>query len=95
MGVPLATVVLICDTFDNNFGFKNDFAKYLKESCWYCSEKYFPKYAFAWKFFIKFVRLILAAVSINGLMTNHKVWLIDISWSMIIPVVCWSSHMFC
>ena len=52
--VTLAIVVFISDTFDNNFGVKNDSTKYLKESCWYCSEKYFsfkyvPKYAFAWK----------------------------------------------
>ena len=26
-------VVWIYDTFDNNFGIENDFAKYLKENC--------------------------------------------------------------
>ena len=30
----LAIVVWIGDTFDNNFGFTNDFTKYLKDSCW-------------------------------------------------------------
>ena len=29
-------VVWIYDTFDNNFEIKNDFTKYLKESCWLC-----------------------------------------------------------
>ena len=27
-------VVWIYDTFDNNFGNENDYAKYFKESCW-------------------------------------------------------------
>ena len=47
-------VVWIFNTFDKNFGIKNDFTKYLKESCWLCSDphfsfKYFSKNAFAWK----------------------------------------------
>ena len=32
--VPQEIVVWIFDTFDNNFGIKDDFIKYLKESCW-------------------------------------------------------------
>ena len=33
--VPLAIFVCISDTFENNFGIRNDFTKYLKEGC-YC-----------------------------------------------------------
>ena len=89
-------VVLINDTFDNNFGVKNDFTKYLKESCWYCSEKYFsfkyfPKYAFCLEDFIKFGRQLLVTVSINGL-RNVKLRVVssvlnNISPSNIIPTL--------
>ena len=32
--VTQEVVVWIQDTFDNNLGIKNDFTKYLMESCW-------------------------------------------------------------
>ena len=49
---PLEIVVCIYDTFDYNFRIKSHFTKYLKESCWECSDEhfsinFFPKYAFA------------------------------------------------
>ena len=58
--------------FDNNFGIENYFTKYLRKSCWLCSYCHFSIrcvsiYAFAWCDFIKIVRLLLAAVSMNGL----------------------------
>ena len=39
--VPQEVVVWFYDTFDINLGVKNGFTKYLKESCWFYSEKYF------------------------------------------------------
>ena len=44
--------VWIYDTIDSNSEIKNNFTKYLKESCWKCSDlhiscKYFLNYAFA------------------------------------------------
>ena len=36
--VPLGIVIWISDAFDNNSGIKNDFTKYLMESCWYCPD---------------------------------------------------------
>ena len=42
------------NTFDNNFGFKNDLTKDLNENCWFCSEedlsdKYLTNFDFTWK----------------------------------------------
>ena len=34
-------VVWIYGSFDNNFGLKKDFTKYLKESCWLSSKQHF------------------------------------------------------
>ena len=50
---PLQIVVWIYDTFDDNFGNKNDKTKYLKESCRKSSDEYFShisynNYAYAW-----------------------------------------------
>ena len=36
--VTLEIVFCIYETFHNNFEIKNDFTKYLKESCWLCSD---------------------------------------------------------
>ena len=46
---PWKVVVCVFDTIDNNLKIKNAFRKYLKETCWKCSDehfpfKYFPKY---------------------------------------------------
>ena len=35
---PLDIVVWIYNTFADNLEIKNDFIKYLKESCWLCSD---------------------------------------------------------
>ena len=70
----LEIVVWSYDTFDLNFGIEINQTKYLKGSCWQWFDKhfffkYFPKYGL-W-FYLKdlstFVRLLPAAVSINGL----------------------------
>ena len=47
-------VVWFEDTLDHNFWIENEFTKYLKESCWKCSNpdfsfKYVANYALAWK----------------------------------------------
>ena len=36
--VPLKIDIWICDTFDRNIEVENGFTKYLKESCWQCSD---------------------------------------------------------
>ena len=36
--VPIEIVLRIIDTFNANFGIRNDFTKLLKERCWLCSE---------------------------------------------------------
>ena len=45
--------IWIYDTCNNHLVIENNFTKYLKESCWWCSDYLF--------------KLLLAAVSINGL----------------------------
>ena len=51
--VPIDIFVWIFDTFYIYLEIKNDFDKWLKESCWKCfvkhfSFKYFPNFAFAY-----------------------------------------------
>ena len=64
-------VVRIHNTFDKNLEIKNKFTKYLKESCWWCSDQHFHQFlsqqCFHLRDFIKIVRLLLAAESFNGL----------------------------
>ena len=55
---PLEIIVCYSDTFQNNLGIKQKFAKYLKESCWltsllHFSFNYFAKIAFVRKIFPK------------------------------------------
>ena len=56
--VPVQNVVCYFHTFENDFGIKRKFTKYLKESCCFTSGKhfsfkYFPKNAFVGKIFPK------------------------------------------
>ena len=46
MEVLTKIVVWIQNTFDDNFGIKNDFTKYLKD---HFSINFFPNYAFLYK----------------------------------------------
>ena len=59
--VPLEIFIWTWHIFGNNFRINNDFTKYLKESCWKCSDEdfsntYFPNFAFT----KKNTRLVLA-----------------------------------
>ena len=61
-------------TFENNLRTKRKFTKYLKESCSLASDKHFSFICFSRKCFCrsyisKFVRPVLAGLSVNGLNT--------------------------
>ena len=56
--VPPESIVCYSHTFENNFGMKEKFEKYLKESCCLVFDedfscKYFPKNALVWKILSK------------------------------------------
>ena len=68
----LELIVCYSYTFENNLGIKRKFNKYLKESCCLASNQHFSfKYFFRKCFcklnIFKIDRLILAALSVNGL----------------------------